>query len=178
MVMEVINVTGEVWAFVSRRTALNGTRLDASVARARDEVGEKIARAGVRTLGPPRVHYRYRDGDQVGFEMGIPIDPDDEAAARQAGLEMGETLVGEALSLVRGGPHARLGGAYRQMERGLAIRGLKGRGDFWELYLSDPAKCPPNEVMTQILWPVENTDRQATRPARSFPWIMKAWRVE
>jgi effector-binding domain-containing protein len=157
--MQVIKMPGQMWAFLSQHSGLDGKDINAAVAGAFDQLTEKIARAGVRTQGPPCAHYRYRDGEQVGFDIGFPIDPQDEGAARKAGLGTGETLSGDALMHIHRGPYARLGEIYRRMERDLSSKGLKGRGDLWELYLNDPDACPAGELLTQVLWPVESAIR-------------------
>jgi hypothetical protein len=159
--MQVIRMPGETWAFLSRRTTLDTRAINASIADAFAQLTETAERAGVHIAGPPRVHYRYREGDQIGFDLGFPIQPNDEDIARQAGLKTGETLSGEALMHIHRGAYARLGEAYRRMEQNLGAKGLKGRGDLWEVYLNDPDKCPPQEVLTQILWPVESSAAHA-----------------
>lgn len=153
--MNIVKMPGETWAFVHRGGLLGAKEVSRSIAGAFDELTRTIRKADVRTIGPPRAHYHYRDGKEVGFDIGFPIDPDDRPMAREAGLLTGETLSGAALMHIHRGPYAGLKQAYCRMEQDLDERGLRGSGDLWELYLNDPDECPAPELLTQILWPVE-----------------------
>jgi effector-binding domain-containing protein len=149
-----VSVPGETWVFVTRRSGLAPDAISASIERAFAELTEAIARAGVRTSGPPRAHYHYRDGSEIGFDLGFPIMAEDEAGARKAGLNVGRTLSGEALTLVHEGPYASLAQAYKALEAALKTKGLEGKGDTWEVYLNDPDNTPAASLLTQIYWPV------------------------
>jgi effector-binding domain-containing protein len=154
--MNIVKMPGGTWAFVRRDGLLGAKEISGSVSSAFDELTRLIAQAGVRTIGPPRAHYHYRDGQEVGFDIGFPIESDDETTARKAGLLTGETLSGEALMHIHRGPYAGLKQTYRRMEKDLCARGLRGSGDLWEFYLNDPDECPAPELLTQVLWPVEH----------------------
>lgn len=150
----VVSMPGETWAYVSRRSGLQPEEIKSSIEKAFVEVTEAIARGGVRANGAPRAHYHYRDGGQVGFELGFPIVPEDAAAAQRAGLSTGRTLSGEALTLVHEGPYDGLASAYKILEREFAALGLKGCGDTWEVYLNDPDDTPADRLQTQLFWPI------------------------
>jgi effector-binding domain-containing protein len=106
-------------------------------------------------VGTATSPFRYRDGAEVGFDIGFPIDPSDEEVAGRAGLGTGETSAGEAFVHIHRGPYARLGDTYRQMERNMSEQGFKGFGDLWAVYLNDPDECRASDLLTQIVWPVE-----------------------
>lgn len=152
--ISLIDTSPEAWAYVTSTSVLGPGAIAASIEKAFAQLTEAVARAGVRTSGPPRAHYNYRDGAQVSFELGFPIVPKDMPAARRAGLGVGQTLSGKALTMVHEGPYADLSGAYRTLERDLRSRGLSGGGDTWEVYLNDPDDTPPAKLQTQIFWPI------------------------
>jgi hypothetical protein len=153
--MKIVKMPVQTWAYVQARSGLGTKEINNTIAKSFDQLTRKIDSSGVRTEGPPRAHDRYRDGDPIGFDIGFTINPDDELLAREAGLLTGETLAGEALMHIHRGPYASLAEAYRRMEQDLNARGIKGRGDLWEIYLNDPDACPAPELLTQILCPVE-----------------------
>jgi effector-binding domain-containing protein len=134
---------------------MRGRDINLALERAFEELTEKVARAGIRTQGQPRAHFHYRDGEEVGFDIGFPIDPSDECNARLAGLGFGEAAPGNALVHIHRGPYARLSETYREMQRDMNDKGLKGRGELWEFYLNDPDECRASDLLTQVVWPVE-----------------------
>lgn len=152
---QVVNMSPETWAFVTRHSGVRPQQIGAAVDKAFDELTEKIARGGVRTQGAPRARYHYRDGEQIGFDLGFPIAPADVAAAHRAGLATGETLSGEALTTTHQGPYENLAQTYRALEADMKERGIAGQGAVWEVYLNDPDDTPRQDLLTQIFWPIE-----------------------
>lgn len=161
--MNIVSMPEQVWAFLSSHSQLPAHDINAAVAKTFDEVNDRLLRSQVRMSGPPRAHFRFCDGARVDYDVGVPIHPDDASAARDFGLQVGETLVGEALLHIHQGPYAELGRAYGEMEHDLHAKGLKGRGDLWEVYLNDPDECPPSALLTEILWPIASRNPAAER---------------
>ncbi|MEQ1607802.1 MAG: GyrI-like domain-containing protein [Hyphomonadaceae bacterium] len=159
--MQLMTVPGETWVFLTRQSGFSGKEINTAIQQAFEQLTEKIARAGIRTHGQPRAHFRYRDGEQVGVDIGFTIDPGDEEAARRAGLSAGETVAGEAMVHIHRGPFARLGETHHQMEQDIGRKGLKPGGDVWEVYLNDPDDCRAQDLLTQIVWPLEQVRAQA-----------------
>jgi effector-binding domain-containing protein len=153
--MQIIKMPTETWAYLARETGISGAEINSMLEDAFERLTEKIARAGIRTKGQPRAHFRYRSGPYVGFEIGFPIDASDEAAARKVGLSVGKAAPGKALVHIHRGPYTQLGATYREMERRINETGFRARGDLWELYLNDPDECKASDLLTQIVWPVE-----------------------
>lgn len=154
--MQIIKLPSETWAYLARQDVLGRQEIGSALEGAFDQLTEIIARAGIRTIGQPRAHFHYRDGEPVGFEIGFPIDPDDVNAARRLGLAAGPADPGHALVHIHRGPYGRLHEAYSAMEQDFVERGLRGRGDLWELYLNDPDECSASELLTQIVWPIDD----------------------
>lgn len=153
--MKIINMPSETWAYLAKESGIGGAQINATLEETFERLTEKIARAGIRTKGQPRAHFRYRSGPYVGFEIGFPIEASDEPAALRAGLNVGKAAPGEALVHIHRGPYTELGTTYREMERRINERGFRARGDLWELYLNDPDECKASDLLTQIVWPVE-----------------------
>lgn len=151
---KMVTLPAETWAYVSCRSGLQPSEIGATMEKAFAELAEAIARGGVRTNGPPRSHYHYRDQQGIGFDLGFPIAPEDAAAAERAGLTVGPTLSGRALAGLHEGPYAGLSGAYKALEQELKNKGLAGCGDVWEVYLNDPDNTAPEALRTQIYWPI------------------------
>ena len=151
---ELVSVTPETWTYVGCRSGLEADEIAASIEKAFSQLTEAIARGGVRTSGPPRAHYHYRDEKGLGFDLGFPIKSEDMNAAERAGLGVGRTLSGSALALLHQGPYASLSEAYKKLEQDSKDKGFLGRGDTWEVYLNDPDNTPATKLKTQIYWPI------------------------
>jgi len=154
--MQIIKLPSETWAYLARQDVLGRQEIGSALEGAFDQLTEIIARAGIRTCGQPRAHFHYRDGEPIGFDIGFPIDPNDVKAARQLGLAAGPADPGRALVHIHRGPYGKLHEAYRAMEQNLVELGLKARGDLWEVYLNDPDECRASDLLTQIVWPVDD----------------------
>ena len=152
--MNIVSMPEQTWAFLEGQSAMTPRSISAALASAFDDVNRRITAGDIRTAGAPCAHYRTCTGTELHFEIGIPINPDDAEAARKTGLSIGETFKGEALVHIHRGPYAQLGNAYREMQKDLHAKGLRGRDDLWEVYLNDPNACPSADLLTQILWPV------------------------
>lgn len=151
---EIVTLPAQTWAYVCCRSGLQPGEISATMEKAFAELAEAIARGGVRTNGPPRAHYHYRDQHGIGFDLGFPIAPEDAAAAERAGLTTGAALSGQALAWLHEGAYAGLSGAYMALEQEFTDRGLASCGDVWEVYLNDPDNTPPEALRTQIYWPI------------------------
>jgi effector-binding domain-containing protein len=149
-----VTLSSQTWAYVTCRSGLQPTEISATIEKAFAELAEAIARGGVRTNGPPRAHYHYRDQHGIGFDLGFPIAAEDAAAAERAGLTTGPTLSGKAMAWLHEGPYAGLAAVYKALEQELKAKGLAGSGDVWEIYLNDPDNTASEGLRTQIYWPV------------------------
>jgi effector-binding domain-containing protein len=163
----IVTLPAETWAYVSCRSGLQPSEISATIDKAFAQLAEVIARGGVRTNGPPRAHYHYRDQNGIGFDLGFPIVAEDEAAAQRAGLATGRTLSGEAFTRVHEGSYAGLSRTYKELEQELKAKELNACGDVWEVYLNDPDDTPPDKLRTQIYWPINEHPRLPNQPETS-----------
>lgn len=125
--MNIVSMPEQTWAFLEGRGAMTPQSIGAALASAFDDVNRRITDGDIRTVGAPRAHYRACGGAELGFEIGVPINPDDTEAARKTGLSIGETFKGEALLHIHRGSDALLGDAYREKQKAFQAKGLKGR---------------------------------------------------
>lgn len=72
------------------------------------------------------------------------------AAAR---IEVPAQLVA---STVHRGPYDELASAYHTLTGRIAEHGHQAAGPPRELYLNDPGEVPPEELLTEVQWPIES----------------------
>ncbi len=44
---------------------------------------------------------------------------------------------------------------YETVERWIKAKGLEPADQMWEYYLNDPTMVSPEELMTEIIWPIK-----------------------
>jgi AraC family transcriptional regulator len=155
VIVRIVKMPSETWAYLKFESSVGSGEINEQLERGFAQLTERIARGGIRTQGQPRAHFHYRDGARVGFEIGFPIDSSEQGAARRARLEVGIASPGDALMHIHRGPYGRLRETYREMESTISRQGFLPRGDLWEVYLNDPDECEAGDLLTQVVWPIE-----------------------
>lgn len=104
-------------------------------------------------------------GPAIGWYHGMPEHEWDVAAAFVVDdlplgplteeVQVVELPGGRALSATHTGPYDELPGAWTLVEQARAERGVAGRGDFWEVYVTDPNPGgDPAANMTRLVLPL------------------------
>lgn len=122
-----------------------------------DRLGAMFAQAGAEMAGMPMCHYVQYDGKLTTFQLGFPCRSDDAGALRTAGLDIGETPSGQVMKAVHVGPYDSVVTTYNAMIEAMKARGLVGANDMWEAYYSPP-ETPPEQIRTEVIWPVRAAD--------------------
>jgi effector-binding domain-containing protein len=52
------------------------------------------------------------------------------------------------------GPYDKLMESYQKMEKQMKEQGLRPADHMWEIYMNDPEKTAPAELVTELYWPV------------------------
>lgn len=109
---------------------------------------------GIAPSGAPLVVYHDMiDADTDGdVEVCIPVaEPVDGAD----GEVYGSTLVGGTVAAtVHRGPYDQIGPAYHVLAGWVSEHGHELAGPPRERYLNDPREVPPDELLTEINWPI------------------------
>jgi len=93
------------------------------------------------------------DGATTTFQVGFPYRPDDGKRLTAAGLTIGTTQAGQVMKATHKGPYETVVETYNAMQSEMKQRHLVGADDMWEIYMSPP-ETPPEEILTQVIWPV------------------------
>ncbi len=87
------------------------------------------------------------------FEASIPVDRNDVAVTGR--IEAKQTFGGKAIRFNHIGSYDALSKTHEQAHAWLAVNRLTEIGTRYEVYVSDPASTPVDELLTQIIVPIE-----------------------
>lgn len=136
---------------VRRTTTLTdiGTDLESGFQSLMQYMGPR----GIEPSGAPLVVYHdVIDEDTAGdieicLPVSEPVDGEDEV--------YGTTLAGTTVATtVHRGPYHEIGPAYHTLTGWISEHGHDMAGPPRELYLNDPQEVPPEEILTEIDWPI------------------------
>lgn len=126
------------------------------------KVGQYIAEQNLLPSGPAFVaYYNLEMNDsavEIGFPVSQPVHGDGEVQAR--------TIPGGPAGMcLYVGPYQELATAYQQLNAYIESQGREPTGVSYEFYLNNPAVTPPDELETQIFFPlVQPTLDKQKRP--------------
>jgi effector-binding domain-containing protein len=119
------------------------------------EVMRAMAEQGVQPAGPPFSRYHRIDAakNEIDLEAGLPVRTPFTSAGR---VKADELPGGRVARTWHVGPYHELARSYARLEAWMKSEGLRARGAFWEVYMTDPGiETDPKKWKTQILWPIE-----------------------
>jgi len=139
---------------LSIRTSTSMRDLPETILHALAKVARRLADHGVIPSGPAFVGYFNLDMNDMAVEIGFPI--------KHPIPEDGEVKVrtipgGPAGVCLYTGPYQELATAYQQLNSYIEAQGREPTGISYEFYMNDPAVTPPNELETQIIFPLIQT---------------------
>lgn len=115
---------------------------------------------GIAPAGAPMaIYHDVIDTDVEGtIELCLPVPSPVDGADDVHGVEL---PAGPVATTVHQGPYDQLRPAYHTLEGWIAEHGYEIAGPPREVYVDDPTQVPPDDLRTQIDWPV----RRATDDA-------------
>lgn len=112
-------------------------------------------RAFVKMVGPIMTLYHdqeYKEEDAL-MEVAVPITG--RVTVTDPEMEVRNLPAQRVLSLINKGPYETIGQAYSRLHEYVMAQGLEYAGPLMELYLSDPERTPPDEILTEIQAPIK-----------------------
>lgn len=150
-----LTVEDQPTAFVAvlrERVAMDA--LAAFYDRAYRAVAQEVAAAGLAIVGPAFGWYRDMPTDSVDLAAGFFVGAD-TADVLGDGVEVVELPGGRAVVGVHVGSYDSLAGAWGEVQMWLSKHPAQMRGDFLEVYVTDPSEtAEPSQNETRLVLPI------------------------
>jgi effector-binding domain-containing protein len=115
-------------------------------------IAQYVGEVGGQFAGPPYVAYYNDDMEDLDIEIGLPVAPQ---LPGKDEIEAEEIPGGRVATCIHVGPYDEIESAYEALVHWVAENGYESTGVAYEFYLNDPAETPAEELMTEIMFPLE-----------------------
>jgi effector-binding domain-containing protein len=149
---EVTLITTEMRRAVSIHGRVKMSEIPQFIGAAYSEIWMEMKRNGWESTGPPFVYYRSWSGGEVDLDCGFPVKGVPVGTDRIRPFTLPVVKAAKALHK---GPYRDLVRTYELVERWMKAEGLEAADYMWEYYLNDPTMVSPEELMTEIVWPIK-----------------------
>ena len=154
MTPETVTATSQPMLFISRSSSMDQADISRTMTEAFQKVGAFIGGSGIMPAGPPLCIYRHWGAGTLDFDVGFPVAEQDLAKA-SGEFKAGATPTGKAMKFTHRGPYGTLRETYAAITAHLNEKGLPWPALTWEVYVSDPAKMPEKNLVTDIYMTAE-----------------------
>lgn len=111
-----------------------------------------LGEVGQFPTGAPYGAYYNLDTDDLDVEIGFPVAT---ALPGKDDIQPGEVPAGKYATCVWVGPYDESEAAYDALATFIAEQGYEPVGVAYEVYLNDPGEVPPEELQTEIAFPLK-----------------------
>jgi effector-binding domain-containing protein len=91
------------------------------------------------------------DMQDLDVEIGFPVARE---LPGRGDIRAGEIAGGKAATCLYTGPYEDIGQPYEALSQWMEENGYEPTGVAYEMYLNDPQETPPEELQTQIMFPL------------------------
>jgi effector-binding domain-containing protein len=147
--MEITRREERATASIRMRTSMEGLKQE--LGRAYGEIMQLLGSQGVQPAGAPFSIYYNMDMEDLDVEMGFPV-----AGAFNAGgrVKPGVLPGGRTAVCVHKGSYETIGDSYNALSAFIQQNGAAPRGLCYEFYLTDPQVTNPQDLLTEINFPL------------------------
>lgn len=115
---------------------------------------EQAEAGGADFAGPPFVIYPEECVGEFPLLLCMPVTAGCPEPAEGSGVELRETQPCTAACTLHLGPYSKLGDAYGVLQTWFKANGKVPAGPPREIYLNEPDKVAPDELLTEVAWPM------------------------
>jgi len=111
-----------------------------------------IGQLNEQASGSPFVTYHNMDMQNLDIDIGIPVS---KKISDKGEIKANEIPTGKYASCLYTGPYSEMRFAYEALSNFIEKKGHETTGVAYEMYLNDPSVVSPEELQTQILFPLK-----------------------
>lgn len=135
---------------IRTRTAVQD--LSQVMGEAYGSVAHYLGELGEYPAGPPFAAYYNMDMQDLDVEIGFPVARE---LASRGNIQAGEIAGGKAATCLYTGPYEDIEQPYEALSQWIEENAYEPTGVAYEMYLNDPQETPPEELQTQIVFPLK-----------------------
>jgi len=115
-------------------------------------IAQYLGQLGECPAGPPFAAYHNMDMQDLDIEIGFPVSRE---LPGRGNIQAGEITAGRAVTCLYTGPYESIGQPYEALSQWIEEHGDEPTGVSYEFYLNDPQETPPQELQTEIMFPLK-----------------------
>lgn len=137
---------------LSIRTKTSVEKLPQVLGKALSDIAQYLEEVGEEPAGPPYVAYYNMNMKKLDLEIGFPVS---KKIVGKGDIKASEIPAGNTARCLYVGPYNKISPAYNALSKWIKDHGYKIKGVSYEIYLNDPNQTPPEELMTEIVFPLK-----------------------
>ena len=137
---------------LSVRTKASVQDLPQVMGKVYGNIAQYLGEMGECPAGPPFATYYNMDMQNLDVEIGFPVSKNLQG---KNDIKASKIPAGEYASCVFTGPYSDIEPAYNALSHWIKENRYEVTGIAYEFYLNDPDVTPPNELKTEILFPLK-----------------------
>ena len=137
---------------MSMRTSTPVENLSKVMGECYGEIMQYLGPKGIQPAGPPFAMYYNMDMSNLDVEIGFPVAVNAEGNGR---VNPGKLPGGKDAVAIHVGPYDKIGETYNRLTAYVKEQGLETLPFSYEFYLNDPGDTPPEELETEIHFPIK-----------------------
>lgn len=133
-------------------TRISVQQMSQALGQAYGEIERYLGELGQNPVGPPFVSYYNIDMNDLEIDIGFPVAgkiPD------RGEIQSRELPAGPFATYLYKGPYEGIGDGYETLTHWMEEEGYEATGVSYEYYLNDPETTPPQELLTEIRFPLK-----------------------
>ena len=137
---------------LSIRTRASVQELPQVLGQAFGAIAQYLCDLDEQPAGPPFTAYYNMDMQDLDIEIGFPLS---KKLGGKDIIQAGEIPAWKIATCVHIGPYSDMPPAYTALSEWIKENGYRVIGVAYEIYLNDPGQTQPQELMTQIVFPLK-----------------------